>query len=330
MKKGELRSLYIAKDDEYDFGISAAEPADEKKKFLRWDTARYFFGYWLDTRLPTDALITLASENHKLQELIISPPENRPYDFQFGRNNDDLVFAATRIQEFFRHQVFTQKSIGKQPFTFPPGHPVSRTFYKQHPLASYRPEKRNYFIPSSIYDAILFAEREAELIGILVDLGATKIRIFKSSSKSGHANIAVAGKVGMSAIEVAAKFKAMSASEQESFDNRELELDGSNWHQGDTLDRSKYGWLHFEPDWEALVKAREVGHCRTAEIELFKRTSFHTESESAIKLRTHFAKAEVSIAQASSGSEVDHKLIQVEFGPALPPKKKSWLAKLTG
>lgn len=134
----------------------------------------------------------------------------------------------------------------------------------------------------------------------------------------------------MSATEVAAKFKAMSASEQESFDNRELELDGFNWRQGDTLDRSKYGWLHFEPDWEALVKAREVGHCRTAEIELFKRTSFHTESESAIKLRKHFAKAEVSIAQASSGSEVDRKLIQVEFGPALPPKKRSWLAKLTG
>ncbi|MDY0012998.1 MAG: hypothetical protein RBS40_08930 [Rhodocyclaceae bacterium] len=27
----------------------------------------------------------------------------------------------------------------------------------------------------------------------------------------------------------------------------------------DTLDRSKYGWLPFEPDWEALSKAREVG-----------------------------------------------------------------------
>jgi hypothetical protein len=36
------------------------------------------------------------------------------------------------------------------------------------------------------------------------------------------------------------------------------------------------------------------------------------------------------MAQASSGSEVDRKLIQVEFGPALPPKKMGWLAKLTG
>lgn len=172
MSKGELRSLYIAKDDEYDFGISAAEPADEEKKFLRWDAAKYFFEHWRDTRLPTDALITLASENQKLQELIISPPENRALiDLKYGVNNPNLVFAATHIHEFFRRQVFTQQSIGEQSFTFPPSHPVSRTFYKQHPLASYRPEKRNYFIPSSMYDAILFAEREAELIGILVDLG---------------------------------------------------------------------------------------------------------------------------------------------------------------
>lgn len=326
MSKGELRSLYIAKDDEYLLGkslLDQREPSLEKIEIegIRFDSAEYFFKANSSTRLPVDVLVDVAESNHRLEKLILSPP--------YGAG-PDTVLAATYIQEFFHHHAFTLDSIGEQSFTFPPGHPVSRTFYKQHPLASYRPEKRNYFIPSSMYDAILFAEREAELIGILVDLGATKIRIFKSSSKSGHANIAVAGKVGMSATEVAAKFKAMSASEQESFDNRELELDGFNWHQGDTLDRSKYGWLHFEPDWEALVKAREVGHCRTAEIELFKRTSFHTDSESAIKLRKHFAKAEVSIAQASSGSEVDRKLIQVEFGPALPPKKKSWLAKLTG
>lgn len=335
MSKGELRSLYIAKDDEYEFGSTFSGRKAESwispalSAFLPHDAAIYFFNEWSETRLPTDVLIDLSSDNHRLQQLIISPPVSRSHDIRAGKDSEDLVFAVSNIQEFFRHRAFTLKNIGEQPFTFPPGHPVSRTFYKQHPLASYRPEKRNYYIPSSMYDSTLFAEREAELMGIFVDLGATKIRIFTSSAYSSSSTIASTGKIGMGAFEAAAKFKALSESEKESFDNRELVLDGQVWHQGNVLDRTKYGWLSFEPEWEAIVKAREVGHCRTAEIELFKRSTFHTESESAVKLRQHFAKAEASTSQAKSGTEVDHKLIQVEFGPVLPLKKKSWLAKLT-
>jgi hypothetical protein len=335
VSKGELRSLYIAKDDEYEFGSSLSGQREESwlpnvlSVFLPHDAATYFFDGRNETRLPTDALIDLSSDNHRLQQLIISPPESRSHDRQAGKDSEDLVFAVSHIQEFFRHRAFTLKNIGEQPFTFPPGHPVSRTFYKQHPLASYRLEKRNYYIPSSMYDSTLFSEREAELMGIFVDLGATKIRIFTSSACSSSSTIASTGKIGMGAFEAAAKFKALSESEKESFDNRELVLDGQVWHQGNALDRTKYGWLSFEPEWEAIVKAREVGHCRTAEIELFKRSTFHTESESSVKLRKHFAKAEAATSQAKSGTEVDHKLIQVEFGPALPPKKKSWLAKLT-
>lgn len=335
MSKCELRSIYIAKDDEYEFGRNLLNQrmegwdGEQDSELLPMGVVTYFFEDWRDTRLPTDALIAIASENHNLQKLIVCPPENGYTEIKYRKNNKDLVFAATHIQDFFRTQAFTLKNIGEQPFSFPPGHPVSRTFYKQHPLASYCPEKQNYYIPSSMYDLILFAEREAELIGILVDLGATKIRIFKSFEKSSHSNNATSGKLEISAVDVAAKFKSMNASEQESFDNRELELYGSSWHQGDSLDRSKYGWLNFEPEWETIVKARVVGHCKNAEIELFKRSTFHTESEASVKLRKHFAKAEVSTSQVNFGTEFERKLIQVEFGTVLPPKNTGWFAKLT-
>lgn len=335
MSNVELRGFYIAVDDEYEFGrdlLSQRMDSFDKSptELLPSDGAKYFFEHWRDTRLPTDALIALASENHKLQQMIISPPQNRHHNIKYDSNDEDLIFAVTHIQNFFRRQAFTLKNIGAQPFLFPPGHPVSRTFYKQHPLANYRPEKQNYYIPSSMYDSILFAEREAELIGILVDLGATKIRVYLSSASASKSDLTISGKVEIGAAELAAKLECMNESEQESFDNREFELEGSSWHQDDTLDRAKYGWLNFEPAWEAIVKAREVGHCRNAEIELFKRSSFHTESDVAIKLRKHFAKAEASVAKSKSGTEVDRKLIQVEFGPVLPPQKQGWLTRLAG
>ncbi|NEQ41517.1 MAG: hypothetical protein F6K40_37120 [Okeania sp. SIO3I5] len=58
-------------------------------------------------------------------------------------------------------------------FDFPPGHPLPGKLYRAHPLKS----KSNKYIPIEVFDSLLYAEREAELIRLLVDLGATKITI---------------------------------------------------------------------------------------------------------------------------------------------------------
>lgn len=61
---------------------------------------------------------------------------------------------------------------------FPPGHPKVDMLYKRHPLADVDGAgKKNVYIPHDKYDEILMAEREAELLKMLVHLGATRIAI---------------------------------------------------------------------------------------------------------------------------------------------------------
>ena len=63
-------------------------------------------------------------------------------------------------------------------FDFPPGHRLPGKLYRAHPLKS----KSNKYIPIEVFDSLLYAEREAELIRLLVDLGATKITIKEKKS----------------------------------------------------------------------------------------------------------------------------------------------------
>ena len=155
---------------------------------------------------------------------------------------------------------------------FPPGHPVPGGLYRSHPL----PSKVTHYTPIEQYDRLLYEEREAELLKLLIDLGACRIEIIETYSDNGEVEgqaSAAATTVG----KISAEGKATLA--QVKTASRVFELDGS---VNNSIDRGEYQWLDYEPSWRTLVHARLVGKCRTATVDLSQDTSFSANSSLAI------------------------------------------------
>ncbi|MGL4503567.1 MAG: hypothetical protein ACRCU2_31190 [Planktothrix sp.] len=146
---------------------------------------------------------------------------------------------------------------------FPPGHPIPNKFYRQHPLKA----KKNNYIPADFYYDILLAEREAELIKILCDLGATKIEIYEEENNSkdikfeAQAKAKVIGK---------AEANISKETEESQVNKQEHSYIAKPWHPKlkDEFDSSKYKWLSYEPIWESIVYGRITNGQLRANIEL--------------------------------------------------------------
>ena len=67
---------------------------------------------------------------------------------------------------------------------------------------------------------------------------------------------------------------------------REFELIGKPWCSGFRVDRSRFAWLAFEPSWEALVSAREIGECIKATVEIKEETSFSSEKRISLMVKS--------------------------------------------
>lgn len=327
-----MKAIYIAKDDEYDLcsKLVAHTTYEEgwEHRPEEWGkperTLKKLFERDSPVRLPLELIIELANGNNRFGQLAITPPNHGDKDGHFS-------FMAQHVEAFFSQHAFTCKGVSSEGFAFPPGHPVAGTLYRQHPLAAYLPEKQNVYIPSEIFDAILFAERERELNDILVEMGATKIRVANASACKRNKQSGASAGISFKTIGGAVSVSSQQDSEQETVEAKQYVLTGLPWHHGDRLDRSKYGWLNFDPEWLATVHAREVGQCQSARIELYKRSSFHVETEASAKLRKHFLGVDISAHRQESGSQEDQRIIEVEFSPSLRPRKKQgWLSRLQG
>jgi hypothetical protein len=152
-------------------------------------------------------------------------------------------------------------SVVAQNYEFPPGHPMPGRFYRIHPLQS----KNRKYIPLENFDSLLFAERENELIRLLVDLGATKISIQEVSSgqiegsiKSGASLQGAGGIQG----------NITGKNEQSNTESRVILLRGKPWASDMSFNEKDYSWLPYEPAWESLVHARLKGGCLSASVEL--------------------------------------------------------------
>ena len=219
------------------------------------------------------------------------------------------------IQEFlFNHGVTI--SIAKElGFIFPPGHPKVDMLYKRHPLAEVAgANKENVYIPHDKYDEILMAEREAELLKLLVYLGATKITITNNMSRSGNSK--VKGNIaGGSAVVGNAEvgFSNTTEDKSSSLDKRVFSLAGKKWNERDTLDRKKFSWVDFEPSWEALIVAREVGGCTKAALDIREHTSFSDDKSILAKVEyaVYSGLASADIKSGNMGEKV--YLVEAEF-----------------
>lgn len=223
------------------------------------------------------------------------------------------------LESFLMNHAVTLQMVKEAGFTFPPGHPQIGAMYKRHPLADTpAANKKNVYIPQEKYDEILMAEREAELIKMLVHLGANKITITQNNLT--NANSSLSGEVSLGGKGVGNASLgggATSASSGESIDKREFVLSGKRWKEGDTLKRENFAWLNFEPSWEALVVAREVGGCTKAALEIRENTMFSTDKNFTAKVESAFYGGKVSGDAKRSAKEEKIYLIESEYAALL-------------
>lgn len=238
--------------------------------------------------------------------------------------NEAQALEAARFAAYMRKHSVTPAHAEKAGFRFEPGHPLVGKVYKRHPLArAATHDKRNLYIPSERYDQILLAEREAELIKMLVDMGATRIQISKKSAEvvrssiDGFASTDVAGYGSGSA-----SCSSKNDQSRNAMDSREFRLRGKQWHEGDRLARADYFWLAFEPSWAAVVMAREIGSCEVASLEIKETTSFSNDRNLELQIQAQMLQAGANAQITTSVKEETEYFITVEFAPAKEPRNQ--------
>lgn len=223
------------------------------------------------------------------------------------------------IENFLSKHAITIELAKHRGYQFPPGHPSVGQSYKLHPLAELPGSgKAGVYIPQESYDETLLEEREAELLRLLVELGATKVTIAEkltgkmASNLSGDLGVDVTGVAG-------ANIKAASSSNMvsDSFGTREFELVGKPWQRGDKLDRSKFGWLAFEPSWGAMIVAREVGECTKAAIEIKEETVFANEKRIYMEVKAKLTGGKAALDYLSDNAAGRTYFVKAEFAPFL-------------
>lgn len=239
--------------------------------------------------------------------------------------NEAQALETARFAEYMRKHSMTPAQAEKAGFRFELGHPLVGKVYKRHPLAGAATyDKHNLYIPSERYDQILLAEREAELIKMLVDMGAIRIQISKKSagaapsSIDGSASTDVAGYGGGSA-----SYSSKNDNSRNAMDSREFRLRGKQWHEGDRLARADYFWLTFEPSWAAVVMAREIGACEVASLEIRETTSFSNDRNIEFQIKAQMLQAGANAQITASTEEETEYFITVEFAPAKEPQNQN-------
>lgn len=193
---------------------------------------------------------------------------------------------------------------------FPPGHPMPEHLYRVHPLKL----KRNKYIPIEVFDTLLYDEREAELIYLLTDLGATKITFREinnwSNDRGANAEIKIIGAGGLEG-------KGEHKRDQSQDNSQVIKLRGKPWTPNMTIDKEKYSWLSYEPSWERLVHTRLVGGALSTMIELTTDNSYSISGQ--FKLAEGLLQ---NIGALGAGATITQsfqkkKLFEVEFADSI-------------
>jgi hypothetical protein len=205
---------------------------------------------------------------------LLDRPSASPGEASVDRPDQTLGDEKHLVSMLLRSPVLERLSFEearKSGRRFPPGHPLPGRFYRQHPLAASRPDKTSVFIPIEMFDDLLLREREAELIRVLTDLGASEVTIVEDES-----NTAAASASAKVEATVGGGVKAGLSGESSSSDSRVriFKFVGRPWSEGFEFDSSPFGWLDFEPSWDAIAYARVRGGCTEATIRLTRETSF--------------------------------------------------------
>lgn len=126
--------------------------------------------------LPISVLVAVATYSPAIMQFFTTGKDEIPKDLQ-----KELEKQGTEdVEAFMREHAFSLKMVEETDLIFPPGHPQIGMLYRRHPLAGVKStNKLRVYIPAERYDEILLEEHEAELLRLLVHLGATQISITK-------------------------------------------------------------------------------------------------------------------------------------------------------
>lgn len=232
-------------------------------------------------------------------------------------NEREKAEMAEAVANFIRRHGISIQRADQLGYRFPPGHPKTGQLYRLHPLAKLGDSgKEGVYIPDEGYDELLLDEREAELIRLLVELGATRIAISEKLDR--NSNAAASASVNASATGVGeAKVEGgmKSNSTELNHESREFKLKGKPWQRGEKLDRSTFAWVAFEPSWGAMVTAREVGECTKAALEIREETTFSSEKHFSAAIKVKLYGGGASGKTTAAGKNNKTYLIDAEFAP---------------
>lgn len=238
--------------------------------------------------LPTSLLINAAIASPSIYKAITSKKS------QDAPLNE---VEAREIEHFLIKNGMTIRETRERGFKFPPGHPIVDQSYRLHPLANFsNTKKADTYMSESDYDNILLEEREAELLKILINLGATKIEIIEKDESdyisSTGANLEVDAGIGSAGVNGTTK----SNKTNKIANTRIYNLVGKRWIDNDTLNRNDYAWLSYEPQWDTLITAREIGGCTTATVEIKQLSKYSADKEisASVKAKVYEMKGDMN------------------------------------
>lgn len=276
---------------------SEAETEPKEKGFLNHQTAGLAMAVAARLLpLPVAVLVNAAPAAFSLYQLLSKKDEKEvPVD--------TLKHSALAFDKYMKRISITPEIALQQGYRFQPGHPQINLAYIKHPLSK---GKENYYILSDNLDEVLLQERETEMIKVFVSLGATKIEIRKQTEARASDHIHAKVEAGLPGRAGEVELKMASAASDIGTDKRVITLAGREWKKGMTLDTKPFSWLPFEPSWEAIVFAREIGGCLNAELELKKRSIFSSNNKGRLGLGVNMVKgsAEASVDLNQEQDEV--------------------------
>lgn len=261
---------------------------------------------------PAAVLVAASASSPVIARLFSKDKEQLPKELE--------KLERDEFESFMRKHAFSIKMTEDAEFVFPPGHPQVGQVYRQHPLAKLaKSGKASVYIPSDKYDDLLLEEREAELLRLLVHLGATKVSITKEHNGSNEKRMSAGVAAGVSQIsEFDLSGTSHSSGRLDSRGTREFELVGRDWIVGDRLDRSQFAWVAFEPSWNALIDAREVGGCVKAALEMRETSAYSSDKSFALKVK---AKIYNATAQASLSEKIEEDVVLMVCVEFARPRK---------
>jgi len=286
---------------------SEAETEPKEKSLLNYQTAGMAMAVASKLLpLPVAVLVNAAPAAFSLYQLLSKKDEK---DVSVGT----LKNSAVAFDKYMKRISMTPEIASTKKYKFQPGHPQINLAYIKHPLAKPESVKENYYILSDTLDDILLQERETEMIKVFVSLGATKIEIRKQTEARASSHLHAKTEAGLSGRTGEVELKMESASRDTDTDKRVITLAGREWKKGMTLETEQFNWLKFEPSWEAIVYAREMGGCLSAELELKKKSIFSSNKAGRLGLGVQMFKSSVDTSMDLSHEQDETYSVYVEF-----------------